>query len=37
MSVENVENYTKLSAQEENALAAVIQLSQHKSLKIKDA
>jgi integrase len=37
MSVENVENYTKLSAQEENALAAVIQLSRHKSLKIKGA
>jgi integrase len=37
MSVENVENYTKLSAQEENALAAVIELSQRKSLKVKDA
>jgi integrase len=37
MSVENVENYTKLSAQEENALAAVIQLSQRKSLKVNDA
>jgi integrase len=37
MSVENVENYTKLSAQEENALAAIVSLSRHKSLKVKDA
>lgn len=35
MSVENVENYTKLSAQEENALAVVHRLYPHKSLKIK--
>lgn len=37
MSVENVENYTKLSAQEENALAAVHRLYPHKPLKIKGA
>lgn len=37
MSVENVENYTKLSAQEENALAAIYQLYPQKPLKIKDA
>jgi integrase len=41
MSVENVENYTKLSAQEENAMAAVIQLKdrypQDKPLKQNDA
>jgi integrase len=37
MSVENVENYTKLSAQEENALAAIHQLYPRKSLKIKGA
>jgi integrase len=40
MSIENVARYTRLSAQEENALAAVAQIHRlypHKPLKIKDA
>jgi integrase len=37
MSIPMVGRYTRLSAQRENALAAVIQLSRHKPLKIKGA
>jgi integrase len=37
MSVENVENYTKLSAQEQNALAAITTLYPRKPLKTKGA
>ena len=35
MSIAMVGRYTRLSVQRENALAAVVQLSQHKSLKVK--
>ena len=37
MSIPMVGRYTRLSAQKENALAAVISLSRHKSLKYKGA
>jgi hypothetical protein len=37
MSIPMVGRYTRLSAQKENALAAVISLSRYKSLKLKDA